>query len=212
MSDPVSRSCASKDNQQPRPNTFVAPASKSVVAANASSFSALFETYQAMLIVTLRTRGLEYHEIDDVCQEVWVKAWHHLESGRALDRPAGWLRRVAMNLVYSSKRRRQQIPASQLAVDSKDGQLFKNLADESGGDAKVDSPTADIDTHRRDAIRSCLDALPKIDGDIVTRVYAGLKPREIAADLSIDANSLYTKKHRALERFKHCLEGKVVPT
>jgi RNA polymerase sigma-70 factor (ECF subfamily) len=165
-----------------------------------------------MLIVALRARGLEFSDIDDVCQEVWMRAWRHLQTGRELDRPAGWLRQVAMNLVYSNKRRRQQIPASQFISHTKDEQLFANLVDESLGDGTLhDTPKATIENERRVAIRSCLDSLPKSDSEILGKVYSGMKPRQIAADLGLDPNTLYTRKHRAFGRFKQCLEGKKVP-
>lgn len=179
----------------------VRDAKTSASRATVATFQNLVDTYQGMLVVSLRTRGLSFADIDDVCQEVWLRAWKHLESGRLLEKPAGWLRQVAMNLVYSSKRGRQQIPDS-------DGQVLANLPDEDSGD---EASQAAADVERRVAIRSCLDALPKSDGEIVEKVYSGMRSRQIAAALGLDVDTVYTRKHRALGRFKQCLEGKKVP-
>ena len=92
---------------------------RSILAGRPERFRELVERYQDRIFATLSRYEHDRGRVEDMAQEVFVKAWRHLKKFDPLKAPfENWLSRMAtnaaLNHVRSEKRFREQVPISQL--------------------------------------------------------------------------------------------------
>lgn len=92
---------------------------RSILSGRSKRFSELVERYQDRVFAILSRYERDPGRVEDLAQEVFVKAWRHLEQFDPMKAPfEHWLARIAtnaaLNHVRAEKRFRQQVPISQL--------------------------------------------------------------------------------------------------
>ena len=79
-----------------------------VLKGDAASFEPLVQKYSPQLFATARRYARRESEVEDIVQEVWVKAFQKLETFRG-DAPfEHWLMRLAVRTCYDFLRRHQR--------------------------------------------------------------------------------------------------------
>src|SRR6185369_7890129 len=79
-----------------------------VLAGHPASFEPLVEKYSPRLFATARRYAARESEVEDIVQEIWVKAYQKLKSFRG-DAPfEHWLMRLAVHTCYDFLRRHQR--------------------------------------------------------------------------------------------------------
>ncbi len=154
---------------------------------------------QPVFAFLYRTLGQD-HEIDDLAQEVFLRAYRALprfDPGGAA-RMSSWLFTIALHLVHDVRRRRAVIHA-------------QRLPRRGTRDAMPTAPaTPEADEHRRDIGRAMSRAVAALSEDqrdvFVLAEYHGLGMTELAATLGISENTVKTRLFRARERLRHMLE------
>ena len=94
-----------------------------VLHGDPSSFEPLVQKYSPRVFATARRYARRESEIEDIVQEVWVKAFQKLSSFRGEAPFEHWLMRLAVRTCYDFLRghqRNRENPFSELSVEEND--------------------------------------------------------------------------------------------
>jgi RNA polymerase sigma factor (sigma-70 family) len=132
------------------------------------------------------------HEVDDLCQEVFVRLIEHMPVVLPGDSLRPWLYRIAVNLVRDRARRRNV--RRWLALAGWTGE-----ADASGA-----SPGTDVVAERQEAVERLRTEIRRLDRAwrevVVLRDLQGLSPREVGELLGIPVKVVNDRLYRAHRR------------
>jgi RNA polymerase sigma-70 factor (ECF subfamily) len=112
-----------------------------VLAGDASSFEPLVQKYSPRVFATARRYARRESEIEDIVQEVWVKAFQKLSSFRGEAPFEHWLMRMAVRTCYDFLRghqRNRETSFSELTEDEGDW-LERFVKDPSAADERADA-------------------------------------------------------------------------
>ena len=131
-------------------------------------------------------------DAEEVMQETYMKVWTSASAYQAQGKPLAWIFTIARNLCYMKFR--DQKRQADMGLDELNGEEtgevclpLENLAD-----AMV--------------LRSALEVLKEDERQIVLlHASAGLKHREIAADLQMPLATVLSKYNRAIKKLKQYL-------
>ncbi len=79
-----------------------------VLKGDAASFEPLVEKYSPRLFAMARRYARRQSEVEDIVQDIWLKAFEKLRSYRAEAPFEHWLMRLAVHTCYDSLRRHQR--------------------------------------------------------------------------------------------------------
>jgi len=112
-----------------------------VLEGDASSFEPLVQKYSPRVFATARRYARRESEIEDIVQEVWVKAFQKLSSFRGEAPFEHWLMRMAVRTCYDflrSHQRNRETSFSELTEDEGDW-LERFVKDPGGADEHADA-------------------------------------------------------------------------
>src|SRR6266566_6744583 len=129
---------------------------------------------------------------DDIVQETFIRAWHHLPQLSADDRPVRpWLFRVARNLLIDANRAARARPMSA------PGQPTGEIGTDSGLDEVLD----------RQLVSAALQHLsPAHQNVLVETFYRGGTMATVARELGIPHGTARSRLHYALDALRQHLE------
>lgn len=158
-------------------------------AGEKDAFAVLIRRYQGLVY------GLAYHRLghfadaEDIAQEVFVKAFRHLERIEQPEHFAAWLRAVTVNECIGWLRRKRPI------VSLEDAEVVPSLT----SSAVAEWRQRELETE----IRQIVEALPEPGRLIVSLYYlSGLSHKEIGGFLGLTANAIAQQLHRARRQLK----------
>jgi RNA polymerase sigma-70 factor, ECF subfamily len=114
---------------------------EAVLKGDASSFEPLVQKYSPRVFATARRYARRESEIEDIVQEVWVKAFQKLSSFRGEAPFEHWLMRLAVRTCYDflrSHQRNRETMFSELTEDEGDW-LERFVKDPSSADEHADA-------------------------------------------------------------------------
>ena len=79
-----------------------------VLKGDAASFEPLVEKYSPRIFATARRYARRESEVEDIVQEIWLKAFEKLDSFRSEAPFDHWLMRLAVRTCYDALRRHQR--------------------------------------------------------------------------------------------------------
>jgi RNA polymerase sigma-70 factor (ECF subfamily) len=156
------------------------PTEKELIAAvlrgDASSFEPLVEKYTSRLFATARRYARRESEVEDIVQEVWVKAYQKLETFRGEAPFEHWLMRMAVRTCYDFLRGHQRNRESS----------FSDLTEEEGawleGFGQRNESASEHADAARQLIGRVLEHLDAEDRLVITLLEIEDRPvKEIAA-------------------------------
>lgn len=162
------------------------------------AFAGLVNRYLPMVYSTLY-RMTQNHELsEEMAQEAFVKAYHHLESfdlERGNFKP--WILRIATNAAISELRKQTKI-------------VSLNALEESGNWGESEHQVSDnIESvlERRLSTEEVMQALQKLDVKyrqaLILRYQNELSYEEVAQAMNVPLNTVRTWIKRGLEKLKH---------
>ncbi|HPF60845.1 MAG: RNA polymerase sigma factor [Gemmatimonadetes bacterium] len=155
--------------------------------------SALVRRHAPVLGRYLRSRGAASSELEDLVQEVFIRAFQGLDGWRGDAPLRGWLFRIAINLLRDRHRRGG-------------GRIMVELME----DDRVDpaDPAGELEAREaRERLQSGLATLSPLQRDVFRlRIEDGLGYDEIAAALETTPGAARVHYHHAVRRLKECLE------
>lgn len=161
------------------------------------AFGILVEKYQRKLIRLLSRMVRDQHEIEDIAQEAFIKAYRALPQFRGEAAFYTWLYRIAVNTAknYLSSRGRAMQTVSDQAMNDDDEPDERLVAQEIGNpETELLSKQVAI------AINQAVDALPEeLRQAITLREIEGLSYEEIAETMACPIGTVRSRIFRARE-------------
>lgn len=170
---------------------------------DAPEFSAIVEEHQGVVFnVCLRMLG-NWHEAEDMAQEVFVKAHRALPQLRGEARVSTWLYRIAVNQCLNHQRRRRRerwLSLDWLFDDGHEGQTAGLPSDE------VTPATALAKQESTRLVQEAIQALPeKQRVAVVLHTYERLSYQEISEVVGCSLASVESRLHRGKENLAKAL-------
>jgi RNA polymerase sigma-70 factor, ECF subfamily len=155
-----------------------------------AAFGRLYERYARMVHGVLLAK-VPLGDVDDLVQDVFLRALRRLSTLRESGSFGGWLAAIARNLANDYHRR--SVPEDPFADDTPDNDLGRGrtLSEDEG-------PAAAI----LDAIRGLPDAYRET---LILRLVEGLTGPEIAARTGLTHGSVRVNLHRGMEQLRAIL-------
>ena len=155
------------------------------------AFGILVDKYKSSIFAFVYTKLHNFHDAQDVTQEVFIKAYRELRTLRRWDSFAGWIYRIAYNKCKDSLLSKSRRPDRDFVEDQSQQTL--------------EEPS--IDSYRNDmtcqSLRDALDSLPEIYREVLTLYYlGGMDSVEIANALSTSPTAIRHRLSRAREQLK----------
>ncbi len=170
------------------------------VAGDHGAFQALIEAHQARIQRLIGRFTRDPGELEDLCQEVFVKVFRKLGTFQRDSAFYTWLYRIAVNTAtdYLSRQRRRR-----LRLVESDAELdAARPADKSAGAME---PLLDEELRR--VTREVLETLPeKYRTILILREYEDLSYTDMAAVLQCSLGTVESRLFRARQRFKEAIE------
>lgn len=159
---------------------------QSTLAGDDAAFATLVGRYRRRIFGIAGRFTRNDHELDDVCQEIFIKVYRHLGAYRA-DAPfEHWLARIAVRACYDLLRRRQPEPLVDIDIACDD-----NVAP----------------AHAKEILDWALAQLPAEDRLVITLLELEEKPvRAIAGLTGWSEANVKVRAFRARHRLKTILE------
>ena len=131
-------------------------------------------------------------DLDDLNQEVWRRAWHHLPEQFRGGNFRGWLHQIARNAVidHARKRRPELLEDADSLPDGRHGRPESRL----------------IERERSEALRNCLGRLSAVAAELVRARLGGDPYEDICKRLGLPPPRVHKMFHRAKEQLQTCLE------
>ena len=166
------------------------------------AFGQLVEQYQDYVFnVVYHLVGGDRGEAEDIAQEVFIRAYRHLDGFEGRARFSTWLYGIALNCVRTLWRRRRR--RGSVSMDS--------LRENDGGwpDPQADQDGPEESALRNERVSAVRSAIAGLDDDlrevIVLRDIQGLAYEEIAGSLDVALGTVKSRIHRARAALKEVL-------
>lgn len=134
-----------------------------------SEFEKLYRCHASELRGTILRIVRETDTVEDVLQEVFIRAWNRRDTLSDVNNMRGWLTRIAVNLSLNALRtrnRKRELLISDRAADEDDYPIQRALAD-------ITAPgpeTEFMKNNRIDTVRKLISELPQEKRDVLTMV------------------------------------------
>ena len=153
------------------------------------SFGCLYERYARMVHGLLLAR-IPAHDVDDLTQDVFIKAMGRLSTLRTRSRFGAWLAAIARNAANDYHRR------SVSETPLEDGDEANHPAD----------PHAAADLNDAARVLDIIRSLPEAYREtLILRLVEGMTGPEIAARTGMTAGSVRVNLHRGMEQLREKL-------
>lgn len=134
-------------------------------------------------------------DVDDICQETWLKVSQSLDSFVPGTNFGAWLFRIADNTKNDFHRRKQVV-----------GRNANSLAEDADvRDSKTSQQTEQSEL--QELIVHCLSKLPEKQRELIQCMYEGNSLPTCAERLNLASSSAYAEFHKAKASFQTGLEG-----
>lgn len=167
------------------------------------AYRLLVDRYAPMVFGLVRRHCDEPAEVEDLAQEIFIRAYEGLPDFRGDASFSSWLYRIALNRCRDhAKSARVERESSIEAMEEASGRRPRSLS------ADVPTPEDDLErSERARRIRRALDELgPDYAVPFLLKYEQGLSYQEMAEMMDATAGALKVRVHRARTRLRSLLE------
>jgi len=155
------------------------------------AFGLLVEKYKVGVYAFVLAKLHDFHDAQDVAQDVFIKAYYNLHKLKRWDSFAAWLYRIASNSCKNRLKVESRRPDSEFAEDHDQETLDKPSIESYRDDTLCES------------VREALDSLPETYQQVLTMRYiGGMNSVEIANALGISPTNVRYRLSKAREQLK----------
>jgi RNA polymerase sigma-70 factor (ECF subfamily) len=187
--------------------------SDSMVAARAATgdvaaFGILVERYQRPMGALVSRMTASADDVDDIVQELFIRAWKGLPRFRGDAQFSTWLYRIAVNTALKHRSRRKNEATLSLSTEEMTGGADalvtpRDAPAHQGGDPFV----AVAAREQEEAVQKAVLLLPEKQRVVVALHYfEGLSCEEISQILECSVGTVWSRLHYACKRLKVLLE------
>ncbi len=163
---------------------------------DAVAFAALVRRRQGFVVALVAARVRGRADVEDLAQEVFIRAFRRLPDLREPERFAAWLARIAVNAAHDHHRRAMVRPRLQPLGDSED----------EPADPRPPAPDPVVAGEDRARLLEALGTLdPRSQAAVALRYLEGLSVREVARRLGDSPAAVGMRLTRALRRLRERL-------
>jgi len=170
-----------------------------------TAFDGLVHRYAGALRNMVIHHGVRGEEVDDVLQEVFLRAWRGLPKFKGDSSFTTWLYRIAFTVTVDRERRRKRRPMIQEAIDPAQEQR-------TGGTYRDSRRTPEEYSLGEEQVRLVRKALVEVEPlfrqILILREMENLSYQEIADSLGIAEGTVKSRLARARAQLKTILETK----
>jgi RNA polymerase sigma factor (sigma-70 family) len=158
---------------------------------DAEAFGFLVDKYKKSVYALAYSRIRNFHDAQDITQEVFIKAYRSLRTLRSWDNFMGWLYRITANLSKNWLRSQSRRPDGEFVEDQEPEVLDRRFVNLYHENVMCDS------------IREALDSLPEIYRQVLTlRYFGGMTIREMSRFIGVSPATIKRRLKRAQEQMK----------
>ncbi len=161
-----------------------------------TAFDLLFGRYQHKICSLVSRYVRDPHEVEDVAQEAFIKAFRALPKFRGESAFYTWLYRIAINTAHNHQMAKSRRPPG-VDIAAEDAQFMD------GADRLVETESPDAAASRDElaqAIEQAITALPDdLRSALVLREFEGLSYQQIAAIMECPVGTVRSRIFRARE-------------
>lgn len=172
---------------------------KAAATGDRGAFDDLVRRHQGQVVNLARAMTGGDADVDDMAQEIFVRAWRSLPRFRGEAAFRTWLYGIALNVIRTHRTRRSRLRTFLWSAPAEDpGDSLERVADE--------DPGVEEKIMMRDAIDRALAQIPaELREALVLRDVQGLEYREIAAALGVPIGTVESRIFRARQRLRPLL-------
>ncbi len=175
------------------------PLVDAAAAGDRSAFDELVRRYRVQILSLARALLAGSLDADDIAQEVFVRAWRSIRGFRGETSFKGWLHRVAVNLIYSQRRR--------LLRERRVFRTAQNDEEISQAERVASGENVEADVVLRLAIDRALAQIPlDLRTAVVLRDVQGFDYKEIAVLLGVPIGTVESRIFRGRQRLRPLLK------
>ncbi len=197
----------------PERESLYEPLSDSAVAARAANgdvaaFGILVERYQRPMAALVSRMTPNSDDVDDIVQELFIRAWKGLPRFRGDAQFSTWLYRIAVNTALKHRSRRSNETALSLSTEEINGGTEALTAPADAPSHQGGDPFMAVVAREQDAaVRKAVLSLPEKQRVVVALHYfEGQSCEEISKILECSVGTVWSRLHYACKRLKVLLE------
>ncbi len=171
-----------------------------------TAYDALVTRHRGRIFAMIRNMIHQEADAWDLCQEVFIKAWHALPKFEAKARFSTWIYRIAHNAVYDWVRKRKIVSVGEL-----NDEIFTREKIDSGSFTTPGGGEAPDDTMVQSELRMKIEAaLAKLSADhrevVILKDVQGLSYKEIADAMSCTLGTVMSRLYYARQKLQALLK------
>ncbi|WP_019039086.1 RNA polymerase sigma factor [Psychroflexus tropicus] len=156
-----------------------------------ADFESIYKAQQpAVMRLCLGYFGGDQDKANDVCQEIFIKVWKHMNKFEGKSQVSTWIYRIAVNTCLNALRKNKSTPQTL--------ELQDHLV-------AAEDNTPGHTNARLQAMYACIEQLNPKDRSIILLVLEQEPYPEIASILGISENNLRVKIHRIKDKLSKCV-------
>jgi len=178
-------------------------------AGDVAAFGQLVQRYQRPMAALVSRMTDHPDDVDDIVQELFVRAWKGLPRFRGDAQFSTWIYRVAVNTAIKHRSRRRGETAISLSTEdlTRGADSLAGAADSVAPHGGADPMVAAMRRERDTEIKAAVDALPEKQRTVVVLHYFdGHSCEEISKIVGCSLGTVWSRLHYACKRLKGVLE------
>lgn len=177
-------------------------------AGDVAAFGLLVERYQRPMAALVGRMAGSPDDVDDIVQELFIRAWKGLPRFRGDAQFSTWLYRIAVNTAIKHRSRHKSDAALSLSAEDLSGGLEALQTPADADPTQGGDPFRAAQRRERESlIRGAVSALPeKQRAVVVLHYFEGLSCEEISRIVGCSVGTVWSRLHYACKRLKGVLE------
>lgn len=166
---------------------------KNAQTGDKNAYGELYKQYYARIYRYCRLNLYNQHTADDVCQEVFIRAWKALPKFTLKDGGTfqAFLFRIARNLIIDLSRKKKEVSIESVGEISKEENLIEGITQK----------------ENIEKVRNALAKLGEVDRQIIIlRYFEEMSHSEVAKIIKIKEGALRVRTIRLLKKLKEIIE------
>jgi len=176
---------------------------RKILSGDDAAFGILVEKYQKSVHAFVWRKIGDYHDAEDITQEVFLQAYRKLSTLKNTTQFAGWLYVIANRLCIDWMRKQQLIQKRKPAMQSLENTPVEEIEESSYTQHVLEQRMAERTAYCHELVQKLLEKLPENERTVVILYYLDEMPtKEIGKYLGVPVNTIASRLHRARKRLQ----------